>query len=82
MDVSSHREQQLRVEKIAATQRYVEEFKRQQAEWRQMEREKMDAENRRIVEYTEYQQRREEDRMTKVRERENAKQHLHLMVRL
>ncbi|XP_019907686.2 meiosis-specific nuclear structural protein 1 isoform X1 [Esox lucius] len=73
-------ERQLRMEKITATQRYIEEFKSQQAEWRRMEREKMEAENRRILEFASYQQRKEEDRMAKVREREQAKEHLHQML--
>lgn len=75
------RERQLRLEKITATQRYIEEFKSQQTEWRLMEREKMEAENRRILEFASYQQHKEKSRMEKVREREQAKEHLHQMVR-
>lgn len=41
----------------------------------------MEAENRRIIEFAQYQQRKEEDRMAKVREREQAKETLHKMVR-
>lgn len=76
-----YRELQLRLEKVTATQRYIEDFKKQQAEWRRMEREKVEAENRRIIEFAQYQQRKEEDRMAKVREREQAKETLHKMVR-
>ena len=65
---------------MTATQRYIEEFKKQQAEWKRMEREKMEAENRRIMEFASYQQRKEENRMANVQEREMAKQHLHQMV--
>lgn len=45
-----------------------------------MEREKVEAENRRIIEFAQYQQMKEEDRMAKVREREQAKEILHKMV--
>ncbi|KAM9422011.1 LOW QUALITY PROTEIN: meiosis-specific nuclear structural protein 1-like [Salvelinus alpinus] len=48
-------ERQLRQEKITATQRYME-FKSQQTEWRLMEREKMEAKSRRILEFAGYQQ--------------------------
>ena len=74
------RERQLRFEKITATQRYIEEFKKQQAEWRRMEREKMEKENRRIMEFAKYQQRKEEDRMASARRREKAKENLQKMV--
>uniref|UniRef100_A0A8C1VSN9 Meiosis-specific nuclear structural protein 1 n=1 Tax=Cyprinus carpio TaxID=7962 RepID=A0A8C1VSN9_CYPCA len=74
------RELQLRLEKVVATQRYIEDFKKQQAEWRHLEREKVEAENRRIIEFAHYQQRKEEDRMAKVREREQAKENLHKML--
>lgn len=73
-------ELQLRLEKVTTTQRYIEDFKKQQAEWRRLEREKVEAENRRIIEFAQYQQRKEEDRMAKVREREQAKETLHKML--
>ncbi len=75
-----YRELHLRLEKVVATQRYIEDFKKQQAEWRRLEREKVEVENRRIIEFAHYQQRKEEDRMAKVREREQAKETLHKMV--
>ncbi|XP_062845461.1 meiosis-specific nuclear structural protein 1 [Trichomycterus rosablanca] len=71
---------QLRLEKITATQRYIEKFKKQQAEWRRIEREKTEEENMRILEYAKYQERREEDRMTSVRKREQAKENLHKLL--
>uniref|UniRef100_A0A674F032 Meiosis-specific nuclear structural protein 1 n=1 Tax=Salmo trutta TaxID=8032 RepID=A0A674F032_SALTR len=46
-----------------------QEFKSQQTEWRPMEQEKMEAENRCILEFASYQQ-----------EREQAKEHLHQML--
>ncbi|XP_078540731.1 meiosis-specific nuclear structural protein 1 [Lissotriton helveticus] len=66
-------ERQLKLEKMSATQRYIEEFKLQQAEWRRMERHKMEAENQKILEFANMQQRREQDRMAEVREREQRK---------
>ena len=77
----SCRERQLKLEKVRATQQYIEEFQKQQAEWRRLEREKIEAENRRIREFSSYQQQMEETRMAKIHEREQAKQHLQQMVR-
>ncbi|KAL4660696.1 meiosis-specific nuclear structural protein 1 isoform X2 [Arapaima gigas] len=73
-------EQQLKLDKIKATQRCIEEFKKQQAEWRQMEQKKMEVENQRILEYAKYQQRREEDWMAKVKERKDAKHQIQRML--
>lgn len=70
------RERQLKLEKIKATQQHIEEFKRQQSEWRRMEEEQMEAENRRIMEFASQQQHMEEARMAKMKEREEAKEHL------
>lgn len=63
-----------------ATQRYIGEFKKQQAEWRRLEREKMEEENGHILEYAEYQERKEAERMASARQREAAKENLHKMV--
>ncbi|CAL8351846.1 unnamed protein product [Merluccius merluccius] len=73
-------ERQLKLEKVRATQQYIEEFQKQQAEWRRLEREKIEAENRRIREFSSYQQQMEETRMAKIHEREQAKQHLQQML--
>ncbi|MGH0158021.1 UNVERIFIED_CONTAM: hypothetical protein FKN15_062207 [Acipenser sinensis] len=75
-------ERQLKLEKMTATQRYIEEFKKQEAEWRRLERERMEEENRQIREFASFQQRREEDRMAKVREREETKQFLQSKVHI
>lgn len=64
------------MEKVRATQQHIDDFKRQQAEWRRMEQERMEEENRRIMEFVARQQNMEEDRMAKIREREEAKDHL------
>lgn len=78
----SWRERQLKLEKVRATQQHIEEFKRQQAEWRRMEQEKMEGENKRIMEFASQQEQLEETRMAKIREREEAKEHLHKLVEI
>lgn len=76
----SSRERQLKLEKVRATQQHIEEFKRQQAEWRRMEQEQMEAENRRIMEFASHQQHMEETRMAKMRAKDEAKEHLRKIV--
>lgn len=66
----------MKLEKIRATQQEIEEFKRQQAEWRCLEEERMEAENKRIREFMDLKQQEEETRMAKTREREEAKEQL------
>uniref|UniRef100_A0A8C0JE95 Meiosis-specific nuclear structural protein 1 n=1 Tax=Chelonoidis abingdonii TaxID=106734 RepID=A0A8C0JE95_CHEAB len=58
-------ERQLKLEKMRATQRYIEEFKNEQAIWKRKKREEMEEENRKIMEFANMQQQREEDRMAK-----------------
>uniref|UniRef100_A0A8C3XLW3 Meiosis-specific nuclear structural protein 1 n=1 Tax=Chelydra serpentina TaxID=8475 RepID=A0A8C3XLW3_CHESE len=58
-------ERQLKLEKMRATQRYIEEFQKEQAIWRRKKREEMEEENRKIMEFANKQQQREEDRMAK-----------------
>lgn len=74
------RGRQLKLQKVKATQQDIEEFKQQQAEWRRMEQEKVEAENRRIKEFASQQKQMEETRMAKIKEREQAKDHLYKMV--
>lgn len=66
----------MKLEKIRATQQDIEEFKRRQEEWRRLERDRTEAENKRIVEFMSLKQQEEETRMEKMREREEAKEHL------
>ncbi|KAM8804412.1 meiosis-specific nuclear structural protein 1 [Eudromia elegans] len=73
-------EKQLKLEKMRATQAYIEEFKKEQALWRRRKREEMEEENRKIVEFANMQRQREEDRMAKVRENEEKKQRLQSMM--
>ncbi|OCT86974.1 meiosis-specific nuclear structural protein 1 isoform X2 [Xenopus laevis] len=69
-------ETQLKLEKMNATRRYIEEFKDQQQTWRCVEQARMEEENRKILAFGNMQQRREEDRMAEVREREQQKKAL------
>ncbi|NXS99905.1 MNS1 protein, partial [Jacana jacana] len=69
-------ERQLKLEKIRATQAYIEEFKKEQANWRRRKQEEMEEENRKIMEFANIQRQREEDRMAKVRDAEEKKQRL------
>ncbi|XP_053898524.1 meiosis-specific nuclear structural protein 1 [Malaclemys terrapin pileata] len=73
-------ERQLKLEKMRATQRYIEEFKNEQAIWRRKKREEMEEENRKIVEFANMQQEREEDRMAKAQASEERKQKLQNMI--
>lgn len=59
---------------------YIEEFKKEQAFWRRRKQEEMEEENRKIMEFANLQQQREEDRMAKVRDTEEKKQRLQSMV--
>ncbi|XP_060924680.1 meiosis-specific nuclear structural protein 1 [Limanda limanda] len=70
-------ERQLKLEKVRATQQHIQEFHRQQAEWRRIEKERLDAENRRIMEFMNRQDNLEEDKKAKLRETEEAKDKLH-----
>lgn len=74
------REQQLKLEKIRATQQHIEEYKRQRDEWRRQERERMEAENRRIMEFVSNQDNQKQNRMNEMREREEAKDNLRKQV--
>ncbi|MED6233907.1 hypothetical protein ATANTOWER_018955 [Ataeniobius toweri] len=73
-------ERQLKLEKVKATHQDMEEFKRQQAEWRSMEQKRTEAENRRIMEFVRQRQHMEEIRMNQMKEREEAKEHRHKML--
>lgn len=66
----------MKLEKIRATQQEIEEFKRRQAEWRCLERDRVEAENKRIMEFMNLKHQEEESRRAKMREREEAKEHL------
>ncbi|XP_009952076.1 PREDICTED: meiosis-specific nuclear structural protein 1, partial [Leptosomus discolor] len=73
-------EKQLKLDKMRATQTYIEEFKKEQAIWRRRKQEEMEEENRKIMEFANIQQQREEDRLAKVRDTEEKKQRLQSML--
>ncbi|NWH43005.1 MNS1 protein, partial [Fregata magnificens] len=73
-------EKQLKLDKMRATQTYIEEFKKEQAIWRRQKQEEMEEENRKIMEFANIQRQREEDWMAKVRDTEEKKQRLQSMI--
>lgn len=67
------RERQQKLEKMNATQKYIEAFQREQELWRQKKREEMEEENRKIIEFMNIQQQREEERVARVQESEEKR---------
>lgn len=67
------REQEMRFEKQRATQAFIEEFKQKREEWKRLERERLEEENRKVLEFADRQQVRENARMAAQQEAENAK---------
>ncbi|XP_066491525.1 meiosis-specific nuclear structural protein 1 [Tiliqua scincoides] len=67
---------QKRLEKMKATQRFIEEFKKDQAIRRKRQREEMEEENRKIMEFANMWQQREDNRMAKVHQDEERKRKL------
>lgn len=59
---------------------HIDEFKKEQAIWRQRKQEEMEEENKKIMEFASRQQQREEERMAKVRDMEEKKHRLQAMV--
>ena len=62
-----------RLEKQQATQEYIRDFLKKREEWKEHERQMMEEENRRILDFSHQQQAREEDRMANLRAKEEAK---------
>lgn len=56
------RNEQMRIEKMNATKRYIDEFKRTRDEWRRSEKARFEEENKKILRYAEQQRQREEER--------------------
>ncbi|KAM4766038.1 meiosis-specific nuclear structural protein 1 isoform 3-T4 [Cyanocitta cristata] len=73
-------EKQRKLDKIKETQTYIEEFIKEQAIWRKRKQEEMEEENRKIMEFANMQQQRENDWMAKVRDTEEKKQRVQNMV--
>lgn len=62
------------------TQAHIEEYKKDQAIWVRRKQEEMEEENRKIMEFANIQQQREEDWIAKVRHAEERKQRVQSMV--
>lgn len=62
------------------TRSYIEEFQKEQAFWRKKKCEEMEEENRKILEFANMQQQRENDWMAKVQENEEKRLQLQNMV--
>ncbi|RLW03520.1 hypothetical protein DV515_00006309 [Chloebia gouldiae] len=73
-------EKQRKLDKIRETQTYIEEFIKEQAIWRKRKQEEMEEENRKIMEFANMQQQREDSWMAKVRDIEEKKQRIQNMV--
>lgn len=65
---------------MRATQRFIEEFKNDQAMRKKRQREEMEEENRKLKEFANMWQEREDNRMAKIQENEERKQKLQKMV--
>ncbi|XP_009992839.1 PREDICTED: meiosis-specific nuclear structural protein 1 [Chaetura pelagica] len=73
-------ERQIKLEKKRAAHNCNEEFKKEQALWRRRREEEIEEENRKIMEFANFQQQREKDRAAKVRDVEEKKQKLQNML--
>ncbi|KAM6426149.1 meiosis-specific nuclear structural protein 1 isoform 2-T2 [Liasis olivaceus] len=69
-----------RLEKKRATQRFIEEFKKDQALRRRRQREEMEEENRKLMEFANMWQEREDNRMATIHENEEKKRKLQQML--
>lgn len=66
------RERELAMSKRKATQKYIQEFKAAREEWKQLERARMEEENRQILAFAKLQERREGERMESKKAKEDA----------
>ncbi|XP_058012178.1 meiosis-specific nuclear structural protein 1 [Ahaetulla prasina] len=69
-----------RLEKKRTTQKFIEEFKKDQALRRRRQREEMEEENQKIMEFANMWQEREDNRMAKIHENEEKKRKLQQML--
>lgn len=65
-----------RLEKMKATQRFIEEFQKDRAMRKKRQHEEMQEENRKIMEFASMWKQREDDRMAKVHQDEERKRKL------
>ncbi|KAM9533043.1 meiosis-specific nuclear structural protein 1 isoform 2-T2 [Guaruba guarouba] len=73
-------EKQLKLAKIRETQAHIEEYRKDQAIWARRKQEEMEEENRKILEFANIRQQREEDWIAKVRDAEERKQRVQSMI--
>jgi hypothetical protein len=66
------RERELALQKQKATQQFISDFKQARDQWKEIERQRMEEENRKIMEFARVQQEREADRMSKKKEKEQG----------
>ena len=71
ISLNLYRERELALQKQKATQEFIEDFKKAREQWKDLERHRMEEENKRIMEFARVQQEREKDRMSKKKEKEN-----------
>ena len=69
------REREAQLAKRNATKAYIEEFKQAREEWKLKEKEKLERENRQIMEFVKQQQERESEFQAAKKQLEEAKDH-------
>ena len=70
--ICTHRERELAMAKRKSTQVYIEDFKKAREEWKIRERQRMEAENQKILEFSRLQKQRENERMESKKAKEEA----------
>ena len=63
------RERELSLQKQKATQAFIQDFKRAREQWKELERKRMEEENKKIMEFARLQQQREQERLSKKKEK-------------
>lgn len=66
------RERELQFAKQKVTQKYIKEFKEARDQWKELERQRMEEENRKILEFAHLQKEREEMQMEEKKAREES----------
>ena len=66
------RERELALTKQKATQQFIEDFKHARDQWKELERQRMEEENKRILEFAHVQQQREAARMSQKKAKEDS----------
>ena len=68
--ISFFRERELALQKQKATQAFIQDFKRAREQWKELERQRMEEENKKIMEFARLQQIREQERLSKKKEKD------------